>query len=45
MNIFSLNWWLSSFVSALITMAFIFIIKRVTAKVNIPVVSSVAQEV
>ena len=45
MNIFSLNWWVSTFVSTLVTMAFIYIIKRVTASVNIPIVSTVAQEV
>ena len=45
MNIFSLNWWLSTLATTLITMAFIYIIKKVTAKVNIPLVSTVAQEV
>lgn len=45
MNIFSLNWWASTLVSALIMMAFFYIIKKVTAKVNIPVVSTIAQEV
>lgn len=45
MNIFSLNWWISTFISTLVTMAFIYIIKKVTSKVNIPLVSTVAQEV
>lgn len=45
MNIFSLNWWLSTFVSALVMMAMFYIIKKVTAKFNIPVVSTIAQEV
>ena len=45
MNVFSLNWWVSTFVSTLITMGMIYLIKRVTASVNIPVVSEVAQAV
>ena len=45
MNIFSLNWWVSTLVSTLITMCFILIIKKATSAVNIPVVSALAQEV
>lgn len=45
MNVFSLNWWISTLVSTLVTMAFIYIIKKFTAKVNIPVVSDIAQSV
>ena len=45
MNIFSLNWWVSTFVSTLVTMCFIYLIKKTTAKFNIPLVSTVAQEV
>ena len=45
MNIFSLNWWISTFVSTLVTMAFIYIIKKTAARVNIPVVSNIAAEV
>ena len=45
MNIFSINWWLSTFISTLITMVFIYIIKKFTANVNIPVISDVAQSV
>lgn len=45
MNIFSLNWWVSTFVSTLVTMVFIYIIKTATAKVHIPVVSDVAAAV
>lgn len=44
-NLFSINWWISVIISTLITMAFIVLIKRVTEKVNIPVVSDLAQEV
>lgn len=45
MNIFSLSWWVSTLVSALIMMLMFYIIKKVTAKFNIPVVSTIAQEV
>lgn len=45
MNVFSLNWWLSTLASTLVTMCFIYIIKKVTSKVKIPIVSDVAQEV
>lgn len=45
MNVFSLNWWISTFVSTLVTMVFIYIIKRMSAKFNIPVVSDVVAAV
>lgn len=45
MNIFSINWWISTFVSTLVTMVFIYIIKRMSAKFNIPVVSDVVAAV
>lgn len=45
MNVFSLNWWVSTFVSTLITMGMIYLIKRIAANVNIPVVSDVAAAV
>jgi len=45
MNVFSINWWVSTFVSTLVTMVFIYLIKKLTAKVNIPVVSDVAAAV
>lgn len=45
MNIFSINWWISTFVSTLVTMLFIYMIKKMTAKLNIPVVSDVAAAV
>lgn len=45
MNIFSPNWWISTFVSTLVTMFFIYGIKKLTASVNIPVVSDVAAAV
>lgn len=45
MNVFSINWWVSTFVSTLVTMVFIYFIKKITMKYNIPVVSDVAAAV
>lgn len=45
MNIFSVNWWISTFISTLVTMCFIYLIKKLTANVNIPVVSDIVQSV
>lgn len=45
MNIFSVNWWISTFITTLVTMAFIFMIKRITQKVDIPIVSNMSAEV
>lgn len=45
MNVFSINWWVSTLVSTLVTMVFIYLIKKVTASVNIPVVSDIAASV
>ena len=43
--ILSPSWWISVIASTLVTMAVIVLIKRVTQKVNIPVVSDMVQEV
>lgn len=45
MNVFSPNWWLSTLAATMVTMVFIYLIKKATAAVNIPVVSQIAQEV
>lgn len=45
MNVFSLNWWVSTLVSTIVTMCFIYVIKKFTAKVQIPVVSDIAASV
>lgn len=45
MNVFSLNWWVSTLVSTLVTMVFIYLIKKLTSTVNIPVVSDIAAAV
>lgn len=45
MNLFSINWWVSTFVSTLIVMCFIYMIKKAAEKFNIPIVSDVAQAV
>lgn len=44
-NLFSVNWWVSMFVSTLMTMAFMWLIKKAAGTVNIPVVSSMVEEV
>lgn len=45
MNLFSINWWISTFVATFITCLFIYLLKKMTAKVQIPVVSDVMAEV
>lgn len=44
-RIFSINFWVQAFVSTFITMLMIYIIKQISGKYNIPVVSDVAQAV
>lgn len=43
-NLFSVNWWISMLISTMVTIFFIWLIKKVSAKVNIPVVSSIIEE-
>ena len=45
MNAFSPSWWLSTLAATCVTMVFIYLIKRATAAVHIPLVSDIAQEV
>ena len=45
MNIFSINWWISMFLTTLLTMVFIYLIKKFTTAVNVPILSDVAQAV
>lgn len=45
MNIFSLNWWTSTIAATFVTMCMIYLIKKATQKVQIPIVSDIAQEV
>lgn len=44
-RIFSVNFWIQAFVSTFITMLMIYLIKQIAVKWNIPVVSTVANEV
>ena len=39
------SWWVQMFVCTMITMLFIYLIKKITKAVNIPVVSNVVEEV
>ena len=44
-RIFSVNFWMQTFISALITMFMIYLLKKMATAVNIPVVSEVASAV
>lgn len=44
-RLFSPGFWISTFISTFITMLFIYWIKMLSAKFNIPVVSKVAEAV
>lgn len=39
------SWWVSTIVSTLVTMVFIYLIKKVALRYNIPAVSTIAEEV
>ena len=45
MNILSVNFWVSAFVSTFITLLMIYLIKKIAGTVHIPVVSQVAEAV
>lgn len=45
MRIFSVSWWIGMFVNTFVTILFIYIIKLIAGKVNIPVVSNIVEEV
>ncbi len=44
-NLFKPSWWISMFMSTFMTMFFIYLIKKMTTAVEIPVVSNVVKEV
>lgn len=44
-KILSINFWVQLFLSTFLTMCMIYLIKKVTAKVEVPVVSEIAQNV
>lgn len=44
-RLFSVNWWLSQFISVFMTMVFIYLIKLMLGKVNIPIASDIADAV
>ena len=39
------SWWVQMFVSTLMTMVFIYLIKKISSKVNVPVVSDIVESV
>lgn len=41
MKIMSINWWTSALMSAFMTMVMFYIIKKLSAKVNVPIVSDI----
>lgn len=45
MRLTSPSWWASMFMSTLMTMVFIYLIKLVAAKVQVPVVSDIVEAV
>lgn len=44
-KLFSVNWWVSQFISVFMTMVFIYLIKLMLGKVNIPIASDIADAV
>lgn len=44
-KLFSINWWISQFISVFMTMVFIYLIKCILGKVNIPIASDIADAV
>lgn len=44
-KLFSPNWWISQFISVFMTMVFIYLIKLMLGKVNIPIASDIADAV
>jgi uncharacterized membrane protein len=45
MKMFSVEWFISTFINVFITMVFIYIIKKVAIKYHIPVIEPIAQSV
>lgn len=45
MRIFSVSWWVGMFINTFVTILFIYIIKMIAGKVNVPVVSKIVEEV
>lgn len=44
MNLFSVKWWVNMFITTFVTMIFIYFIKKITKKYQIPVVSTIVDE-
>ena len=44
-KLFSPSWWVSMFINTFITLVFIYIIKQVFSKINVPVVSNMVESV
>lgn len=44
-KLLSPSFWVNAFISTFMTCLFIYLLKKMTAKVNVPVVSNIMQEV
>ena len=44
LNLTSPSWWINQFVSTFITILFIYLLKKIFEKVNVPVVSEVVAQ-
>ena len=44
-KLFSVNWWVSQFITVFITMVFIYLIKLILGKVNVPIASDIAESI
>lgn len=44
-RLLSINWWLQLFLSTFMTMIMIYLIKKLSSKVNVPIVNDIVKEV
>lgn len=44
-KLFSVNWWVSQFITVFTTMVFIYLIKLILGKVNVPIASDIAESI
>lgn len=43
-QLFSVNWWITMFINTFITIFFIYLLKKIFAKVNVPYVSDMVEQ-
>ena len=44
-KLFSINWWVSQFITVFTTMVFIYLIKLILGKVKVPIASDIAESI